>query len=158
MDRERIFKELLRTFFFEFLDLFFPSLAQLVDRRHEPAFLDKEDFGELPSNTRREMDLVARLRLLEGEAYFIVHLEHEAQSSQHFPERMFRYFARLRDRHALPIYPIAIFSYRGKASQPDSFSIRFHDLDVLHFRYRKVHLSQLDWRGYVRTRNPVASA
>jgi hypothetical protein len=32
VDHDRLFKELLTTFFFEFLDLFFPRLAARVDR------------------------------------------------------------------------------------------------------------------------------
>lgn len=158
MDHDRIFKELLRTFFFEFLELFFPTLAARIDRSHDPTFLDKEDFGELPVDLRREMDLVARLRLAEGEAYFILHLEHEAQPSGEFPARMFRYFSRLWDRHGLPIYPIALFSYQGARLQPQQFSLRFHDLSVLDFRYRTVQLNQLNWRSYTDSKNPVASA
>ena len=83
MNHDRLFKELLTTFFFEFLELFFPTLAALVDRSQEPEFLDKETYTE----STREMDLVVRLRLLEGEAFFIVHAEHEAQDisvARHF--------------------------------------------------------------------------
>ena len=32
VDHDRLFKELLTTFFFEFLDLFFPRLAAQIDR------------------------------------------------------------------------------------------------------------------------------
>ena len=47
MDHDGLFKELLREFFLEFLELFFPTLAERVDRRQQPVFLDKEDYGEL---------------------------------------------------------------------------------------------------------------
>ena len=62
---------------------------------------------------------------------------------------MFRYFSRLWDRHQLPIYPIALFSFAGRRVQPQSFSLHFHDLPALEFRYRTVQLNQP---------NPVASA
>jgi len=39
IDHDRIFKELLTTFFFEFLDLFFPALAAQIHR---------ESIGERP--------------------------------------------------------------------------------------------------------------
>ena len=81
MKHDRLFKELLTSFFYEFLELFFADLAQLINRSHPPIFLDKESFGELPGDSRREKDLVARVRLQNGEACFIVHIEHEAQQS-----------------------------------------------------------------------------
>jgi hypothetical protein len=159
MDHDRLFKELLSEFFFEFLDLFFPTLAARVDRSHAPVFLDKESFGEPQVDSRREMDLVARLQLRdEGEACFLVHLEHEGQDKGDLPARMFRYFSRLWDRHQLPIYPIALLSFAGRKVQPQGFSLHFHDLPALDFRYRTVQLNQLDWRAFVNQPNPVASA
>jgi len=41
MDHDRLFKELLTTFFVEFLDLFFPALVQDL-HRESLEFLDKE--------------------------------------------------------------------------------------------------------------------
>ena len=159
MDHDRLFKELLTEFFLEFLDLFFPTLAARVDRTRAPVFLDKESFGEPLVDARREMDLVARLHLRdEGEACFLVHLEHEGQDRGELPARMFRYFSRLWDRHQLPIYPIALFSFAGRRVQPQSFSLHFHDLPALEFRYRTVQLNQLDWAAFVNQPNPVASA
>ena len=42
MKHDRLFKELLTSFFYEFLELFFADLAQLINRSHPPIFLDKE--------------------------------------------------------------------------------------------------------------------
>jgi len=134
MDHDRLFKKLLTTFFYEFLELFFPTLAALVDRSQEAEFLDKETYKD---STRRR-DLVVRLRLLHGEAFFIVQVEQEAQTTTDFPSRFFTYFTTLWDRYQLPIYPIAVFSFPGLKPQPQSFSLEFHDLPVLHFRYRTV--------------------
>ena len=154
MDHDGLFKKLLTTFFYEFLELFFPDLAALVDRSQEPEFLDKETYKE----STRTRDLVVRLRLLDGDAFFIVHVEHEAQSTQDFPARFFRYFTTLWDRYHLPIYPIAIFSFPGQKLQPQSYSMEFHDMRVLEFRYMTVQLNRLNWSEYVDKPNPVASA
>ena len=142
MDHDRLFKELLTEFFFDFLELFFPNLAARIDRSRPPEVLDKESFGEPLVDSRPEMDLVARLRLTEGEACFLVHLEHEGQNRGGLPVRMFRYFSRLWDRYQLPIYPIALFSFAGRKPQPQRFSLHFHDLTVLDFRYRTVQLNR----------------
>ena len=158
MDHDRLFKELLRTFFIEFLELFFPTLAIRVDRTQAPQFLDKENFGELASDTRREMDLVAQLRLIDTQAYFIVHLEHEARSPDPLPERMFCYFSRTWDRYRLPVYPIAIFSFGSRKPRPEGFHLHIHDRAVLDFRYATVELRRLDWRRFVDQPNLVACA
>ena len=154
MDHDGLFKKLLTTFFYEFLDLFFPDLAAPVDRSQEPEFLDKETYKE----STRTRDMVVRLRLLDGDAFFIVHIEHEAQSTDDFPARFFRYFTTLWDRYHLPIYPIAIFSFPGQKLQPQSFSMKFHDLTVVEFRYTTLQLNRLNWSEYLDKPNPVASA
>jgi len=109
-----------------------------VDHSYPPVFLDKESFGELPGDSRREMDLVARLRLHDGDAHFLVHVEHEAQNRGDFPERMFGYFARLWERYKLPIYPIAVFSAAARQARPQSFQLIFQDRVMLDFRYHIV--------------------
>ena len=154
MDHDGLFKKLLTTFFYEFLELFFPALAALVDRSQEPEFLDKEAYKE----STRTRDLVVRLALLNGDAFFIVHIEHEAQSTQVFPARFVRYFTTLWDRYHLPIYPIAIFSFPGQKLRPQSYSMKFHDLEVIEFRYMTVQLNRLNWSDYLDKPNPVASA
>ncbi|MFN8614046.1 MAG: flagellar assembly protein H [Vulcanimicrobiota bacterium] len=154
MDHDGLFKKLLTTFFYEFLELFFDDLTALVDRSQQPEFLDKETYKE----STRTRDLVVRLRLLDGDAFFIIHVEHEAQSTRDFPARFFRYFTTLWDRYHLPIYPIAVFSFPGQKLQPQSYSMEFHDLTVLEFRYRTVQLNRLNWSQFVDKPNPVASA
>ena len=158
MDHDRLFKELLTTFFYEFLELFFPTLAARVDRSQPIDFLDKESFGELPWDSRLEMDLVARLRLIDTEAHFIAHLEHEAHSRHPLPERMFVYFSRAWERYRLPVYPIVLFSMGSREARPQGFQVVCHDLEVLQFRYATVELGRLDWKGFLAQPNPVASA
>ena len=46
MDHDGLFKKLLTTFFYEFLELFFYDLAARVDRSQDPEFLDKETYKE----------------------------------------------------------------------------------------------------------------
>ena len=73
---DRLFKELLTTHFLEFLDLFLPELAALI----EPGsfqFLDKELFADLLPNTRQEADVVVRVQVWGQSICFIIHLEHQ---------------------------------------------------------------------------------
>ena len=43
IDHDRLFKELLTTFFLEFVDLFFPEVSAYLERESW-VFLDKEGF------------------------------------------------------------------------------------------------------------------
>ncbi|MBX3168314.1 MAG: flagellar assembly protein H [Candidatus Eremiobacteraeota bacterium] len=154
MDHDRLFKELLSTFFIEFLELFFPSVAALIDRSVAPVFLDKETFGE----GRRQADLVVQVRVAGQDTAFLVHLEPQAQPIENFPEKMFGYFVRFWERYGLRIYPIAIFSYGSRTEHEGELEMRFPDLAVLNFRYARLELPRLDWRAFVEQANPVASA
>ncbi len=157
---DRLFKELLSTFLCEFLDLFLPKLARSLDR-NSIEFLDKEMFTELAEGERREADLVVKARLLNEEVFFVVHLEHQAQSEdlENFPFRMFTYSSILIQRYRVPVYPIALLSYPSpRKAAPSSYKISFPDFEPLHFKYRTIQLNRLDWRDYVRRENPVAAA
>ena len=104
------FKLLLREFFIEFLDLFCPDALALIDRT-QISWLDKELFADIIDPDRREADLIAKVGIAGQEAFFIIHLEHQAQADPALNRRMFRYFSRLHERYDVPIYPIALCSY-----------------------------------------------
>jgi len=72
--------------------------------------------------------------------------------------RDFQYFARLHEKHALPVYPIVIFSHASARPEPEVYEVDFPDLAVLRFCYRVIQLNRLSWRDFVNRPNPVASA
>ncbi len=72
---------------------------------------------------------------------------------------MFRYFSRLYEKFDLPIYPIAIFSYKSpKTLEVNCHQIAFLNKVVLDFNYDVIQLNQLNWGDFVQQHNPVASA
>lgn len=158
MDHDRLFKELLRTFFAEFLDLFLPDVAAYVDR-DSITFLDKEVFTDVTAGERHEVDLLARARFRERDAFFLLHVENQAKPQEQFARRMFRYFARLHEQFDLPVYPIAIFSCDApQRPEPDRYEVEFPDWTVLTFCFRVIQLNRLNWRDFARRPNPVAAA
>jgi predicted transposase/invertase (TIGR01784 family) len=113
MPFDPVFKELLKAFFREFLELFFPEAAARLDFS-EVTFLDKELFTHLPEGALREPDLVAELRTKEGEPeILLIHIEVQAQRHREFAYRMFEYYALLRLRTKKPVYPAALFLLPG---------------------------------------------
>lgn len=158
VDHDRLAKELGTVFFDEMVAFAAPELARDVEPG-SAVFLDKQVFTDVTSGSKYEVDIAARVRLKGEVAHILVHIENQATAQPEFPKRMFRYFARLHERHGLPVYPIAIFSFQTpRTEQPDSYRVVVKDLPVLDFRFRAVQLNRLNWRDYVSSDNPVATA
>ena len=157
VDHDRLFKELLTTFFVEFVDLFLPDLAAGLDRE-SITFLSQEVFTDVTSGDRHEVDLLARARLLGQNSFFLVHVENQAHAQTQFAKRMFRYFGRLHEKFDLPVYPIAVFSHDSDRPEPDQYEICVSDWAVMRFQFRSIQLKRLDWRQFMRQPNPVAAA
>ena len=158
IDHDRLFKELLSTFFVDFVELFLPEVLPYLDT-NSLNFLDKEVFTDVTAGKRYETDLIVKAKFLEQKACFLVHVEHQSETEKDFDKRMFRYFARLYEKYDLPIYPVVIYSQNSpKRPEPDNHKISFPDRLVLDFRYRVIQLNRLNWRDFVNKPNPVASA
>jgi hypothetical protein len=158
IDHDRLFKELLSTFFVEFLQLFLPEVLAYL----EPAsitFLDKEVFTDVTAGERYETDLLVQAQFQGRPSCFLIHVENQATAQANFGQRMFRYFARLYEKYGYPVYPVVVFSYaQPKTPAPKAFTLEFPDLTVLTFNYRVIQLNQLHWRDFLQQPNPVAAA
>ena len=157
VDHDRLFKELLTTFFVEFLELFLPDLATELDR-DSITFLSQEVFTDVTGGERHEVDLLVQARLRGQNSFFLVHVETQAQPQPDFAARMFCYFSRLHEKYGLPVYPIAVFSHDSDRVEPNCYRVRIVDLDVVRFKFRVIQLKRLNWRAFVRQPNPVAAA
>src|SRR5438045_1550602 len=109
-DHDRLFKELITTFFVEFIELFLPEVAAYLDADSLVA-LDKEIFTDVTEGQRYETDVLMRASFKEQNTYFLIHLENQSYPETNFGRRMFLYFANLYEEHDLPVYPIVLFSY-----------------------------------------------
>ncbi len=158
IDHDRLFKELLSTFFVEFLELFFPEIVAYL----EPGSISLENievFTDVTAGERYEADLIAKAQFRGQESFFLIHVENQAYPQADFGRRMFRYFARLFEKFAIPVYPIVIFSYDApRRPEPNIYRVEFPDKVVLEFNYAVVQLNRLNWRDFLQHENPVASA
>ncbi|AZN42742.1 transposase [Paenibacillus albus] len=157
IDHDRLFKEMVRTYFEEFMLLFFPQAFEAIDFGHL-TFLSEELFTDVVAGEKYKVDFLIETRLKGEEALIIVHLESQAQWQSKFPERMFIYFSRLYEKYRRPILPIAIFSYDEARDEPDSFQLHLPFQHVLDFSYCIVELRKKDWRQYIKQDNPIAAA
>lgn len=158
IDHDQLFKQLISTFFIEFLELFFPEVVAYMDTS-SVEFLDKELFTDVIKGDEYEADLVVKTRFRETGAFFLIHNENQEEQQSWFGKRMFLYFSFLYWKHQLPVYPIAVLSFdTPQKAQPETFEVMFPDLTVMKFHYRVVQLNRLNWQDFVNRPNPVAAA
>jgi hypothetical protein len=75
MGYDQVFKGILRRFFRDFMELFFPDVAGSLDF-DSVDLLDKELFKGFPDGVQRTPDFVVRVRTREGKPEMvIVHIE-----------------------------------------------------------------------------------
>ena len=158
IDHDRLFKELLTTFFVEFVEAFLPDVVAYLDRE-SLEFLDKEVFTDVTEGRRYESDIVVKARFQEQETFFLILVENQSTSQSHFPKRMFTYFARFHEKFDLPIYPVVIYSFdKPRKLQPSRYEVTFPGFAVNRFQFRVIQLNRLKWRDYINAPNPAATA
>jgi Domain of unknown function (DUF4351)/Putative transposase, YhgA-like len=158
IDHDRLFKELLTTFFVEFLELFLPEVLAYLEL-DSIQFLDKEVFTDVTAGERYEADLIVKVKFRGEESCFLIHIENQSYKQPNFDKRMFRYFSRLYEKFDLPVYPVVLFSYDyPKIPEPNLHQIAFPNKVVLQFNYDVIQLNRLNWRDFLRQQNPVATA
>jgi Putative transposase, YhgA-like len=158
IDHDQLFKELLSTFFIEFLELFFPQVAAAIDP-DSVSFLPQEYFADLTVGETKIVDLLAQVRLAGQDVGFLVHLEAQATRRAEFSKRMFFYFSRLHQKYLQAIYPIVVFSFdEPHREEPQQYCVEFDDFKVMEFNFKAIQLNRLNWRDFLNQQNPVAAA
>ncbi|KZL48779.1 DUF4351 domain-containing protein [Nodularia spumigena] len=158
IDHDRLFKELLTTFFVEFLELFLPEVLTYLER-DSIEFLDKEVFTDVTAGERYEADLIVKAKFLGQDSCFLIHVENQSSKQASFDKRMFRYFSRLYEKFDIPVYPIVLLSYDSpKTPETNVHQVAFPHKVILQFNYDVIQLNQLNWRDFLRQKNPVATA
>lgn len=170
-DHDQLFKQLIQTFFSDFLELFAPALfSQIQPETLE--FMPQEYFTDLLDGDRKAIDLLVKVQLKQPlsqsasgkrkkpvSQMILVHVENQAISKPQFDRRVFFYFAQLYREHHLPIYPLVVFSfdkpYRPELSQ---HRVSLPNLEVLTFNFHAVQLNRLNWRDFLQRKNPIAAA
>jgi hypothetical protein len=158
IDHDRLFKELISTFFIEFIDLFLPEVAIDIDR-NSIQFLPETVLTDVTKGEKKIIDLLAKVKYRQQDTYFLIHVEAQSYTEKVFTKRIFKYFARLHEKYDLPIYPVVIFSFdEPKRPEANNYQVKFPSLNVLDFNFAAIQLNQLSWRDYLTQQNPVAAA
>ena len=157
-DHDRLFKELLTNLFIEFLELFAPQIAAAIDR-DSIEFIDKEIFSEFVWTQEFAVDVLAKVRIAGQERFILIHIENQSKKEAGFAKRMFDYFALIRAKFGLPIYPIVILSYdTPKKIERHVYIEKEFGMEVVRYQFQAIQLNRLKWQDYVGSNNPIATA
>jgi len=161
-DHDQRFKRLLREFLVEFLALFFPRWAAILDSTLA-IWLEQELFIDPIQGQKKILDLVARIPLrVEGQPLTPALLLMEVESGDSvslFRPRVYSYTHHLGDKHQLEVLPIAVFL--GVAMEglgQDVHERRIGGQEQMTFRYDYVGLPGLDGSKYLQGSNLLGVA
>lgn len=157
IDHDRLFKELLSSHLWEFIELLMPEVANFLDK-DSLQLVDKELFTDIPGVPRQEADLVFKGKFKGKDAFFLMHFEHQAKAPVVIPRRMLGYYFRLIESYDLPVYPVVIYSHQCPKNNSNEYRISFPNMEVLIFRFHQIVLKHLSWREYIKHPNPVSAA
>jgi hypothetical protein len=154
IEHDRLFKELITTFFVDFIDLFFPKTAVAIDSKMIE-FLDQGKETEADQNS----SILVKTRLRMREVCFWISIESQGNSDIAFNRRIFHKYAQLDAAHSMPIYPIILFPIDPpQRPEPNYYRVEFVDCKVMDFNFLTLQMSRLNWRDFLKRRNPVAAA
>ena len=163
-DHDQRFKTLLKEFFAEFIQLFFPAWADRFDFG-AVEWLDQEAFPDPPQGRKEILDLVARLpvrtaptpQAAEKERPWVVLVLVEVEGRDRAASlrgRMFAYYHYLRHKHQAPVLPVALYLRVGLDGIGwDVHEEWFWEQRLVHFEYAYVGLPALEAFPYVQGTN-----
>ncbi len=106
------------------LHLCFPAVHDAIDWRHRPEFLDTELQALGPDHQQgaRTIDKLVKVRRLDGaDQRLFLHIEIQAQSTAHFPWRMWVYYYRLYDKYGPGVISLAILADADPRWRPHTY-------------------------------------
>lgn len=128
-------------------------------RRLKPCVKYRQEvITDVLDKEKHVVDILVETRLKDEAGLILIHVENQSQRLPDYNRKMFKYFARLYEKHQQKILPIVVYAHDAAVDEEDCFRISFSFLDVLEFRFLKVQLRKEPWRKYLRSNNPVAAA
>ena len=145
-DIDSPWKDVLRAYFPQAMQFFFPNTAALIDWEQPYEFLDKE-FQSISRDAevgRRYADQLVKVWLLEGkQVWLLLHLEIQSQRETGFEERVFVYNFRIFDLYRQVPVSLVILCDESLSWRPQNYTVNYPDTRF-NFEFGVVKL--LDWR------------
>ena len=159
-DQDSPWKQILRQYFREAIEFFFPATAALIDWQKPQEFLDKEYQQIAPDaevGKRYADQLVKVWRKRGDDLWLLLHTEIQAQPEAHFAERMFIYNLRIFDYFHHPAISLAILCDGRAKWRPSVYEFRYPDTHVrFEFGVAKLLDYHSRWTELENSHNPFA--
>jgi hypothetical protein len=158
-DYDSPWKQVLEFYLEEFLAFCFPIVHAGIAWSANYEWQDRELQLVAPDSERgsQAVDKLVEVRRRDGsDAWVLIHLEVQSQRDRSFAERMYRYHARLYDRHRRPIVSLAVLGDTQSNWRPDGFG---YDLwgCTLQLTFPTVKLLDYDLAALEASTNPCAT-
>jgi predicted transposase/invertase (TIGR01784 family) len=147
-DADSPWKLVLRTYFREAIEFYFPAISPHINWNIPPEFLDKEFVQITPDAEigKRYADQLVRVQRKRGKPLILLlHLEVQAQKEQHFTTRMFIYAIRIFELFQQPATSLAILCDPNPNWQPTQHKLTSLGTEIL-FNFTAVKL--LDYASH----------
>jgi hypothetical protein len=155
-------KDIVETYFQDFMQFFFPQIHTDIDWSRGYDFLDQE-LRQVVRDAelgKRLVDKLVKVWKLSGEeTWVLVHIEIQSQEESQFSTRIFVYYYRLRDRYNQKIVSLAILGDERETWRPQPFDEELWGCRV-QFEFPIVKLLDYAprWTELEESRNPFAIA
>src|SRR6185437_7714772 len=108
MGHDQTFKDLLSPFFYDFLKLFLPQIAEGIDPTTVKA-LPTEVFTDIPEGEQRTGDVLVQVEPLDGAPELVfIHTEVQGKEGPELPYRMWEYNALYTLRYKRPVISVEL--------------------------------------------------
>jgi len=145
-EQDEAWKTVLTSHFQHFMHLLFSSIAQRIDWAQPVEFLDKElqKIQRRGRTGKRLADKLVKVAYNSGEEiWLLIHVEVQGRRDDQFAERMFIYYARIRDLYGKNVSSLAVLADTDESFRPASFQLETPGCQ-LQFSYAMAKL--LDYR------------
>ncbi|MEQ8192245.1 MAG: Rpn family recombination-promoting nuclease/putative transposase [Candidatus Eremiobacterota bacterium] len=161
IDFDQLCKRLIKAFFKEFLDFFYPELIQKIDFNTEILFIDKELYSGQIEGEKSISDILTQVTLLDGqEEILLLHFEIQSGKEDSFPERMFNYYIDIWREYKKKIFAFALFiddAVEWRIPISNTFHMEFMGTGVT-YKYHLRKTKNYNYRDYLEHDNPITAA
>jgi len=161
IDFDQLCKRLVKAFFKEFLEFFFPELTERIDFTVEPIPINKELFSGQIQGDKTISDVLTQVKLLDGEEeMLLLHFEFQSGKEEEFSERMFLYYVDIWREYRKKIFAMALFiddAVEWRIPISDTFHMEFMGTSIT-YKYHLRKTKTYNYRDYLDNDNPITAA
>lgn len=139
-NHDSAWKDILDSYFKEFMEFFYPEIAEKIDWSAGYEALDKELQTISTDDAmagKRFVDKLFKVNTLEGqEEVILIHIEVQGKKEDEFPLRLFQYYYRLFEKRGQSILTLAILTDENSSWHPKSYQKQVLGFPVLNFNFQ----------------------